>query len=202
VEQTSAVSPAPAGAFTEARYLIRKKVLKLAGGAFHVYKDSGELAFFSEMKAFKLKEDIRIYSDESKQNEVLLIAARQILDFSAAYDVTDAASGMKVGALKRKGARSILRDEWVLMDAGDQEIGLILEDSLGLALLRRFLSNWIPEHYEMRIGETLVATYKQEFNPFVLKIAVDFSPDTRGLLDRRLGIAAAILLSAIEGRQQ
>ena len=46
---------------------------------------------FSEQKMFRLREDIRVYSDESKSQEVLSIKARQILDFSAAYDVVDTA---------------------------------------------------------------------------------------------------------------
>jgi hypothetical protein len=41
----------------------------------------------------------------------------------------------------------------------------------------------------------------QNFNPFVTKINANFSEDTRGLLDRRLGLAAGILLCAIEGKQ-
>jgi hypothetical protein len=35
----------------------------------------------------------------------------------------------------------------------------------------------------------------------VSKVTLDFRPDTSRLLDRRLGIAAGILLLAIEGKQ-
>jgi hypothetical protein len=42
---------------------------------------------------------------------------------------------------------------------------------------------------------------KQKFNPFVMKINLDYSMDVNGLLDRRLGIAEAILLCAMEGKQ-
>jgi hypothetical protein len=35
----------------------------------------------------------------------------------------------------------------------------------------------------------------------VKKIAIDFRHDTGGRLDRRLGLAAAVLMCAIEGRQ-
>lgn len=187
--------------FDQQQYVIRRKVLKLVGAAFHVYDANGALAFYSEMKAFKLKEDIRVYADEAKQRELLYIQARQILDFSAAYDVVDSTTGAKVGALKRRGMRSMLRDEWVLMDVADNEVGIIQEDSMAMALLRRFLSTLIPQTYDMRIGDQLVAQFKQAFNPLVFKISLDFTPDVRGLLDRRLGVAAAVLLAAIEGRQ-
>ncbi len=94
-----------------------------------------------------------------------------------------------------------MKDEWIFMDANDQEIGLIKEDSTFFALFRRFISSIIPQTYHGYIGNNLVCTFKQNFNPFVMKINLDFSPDTNNLLDRRLGIAAAVLLTAIEGKQ-
>src|SRR5688500_19421793 len=92
---------------------------------------------FSEQKMFKLREDIRVYSDENKTQEVLSIKARQIMDFSAAYDVIDAAYNQKVGALQRRGLSSILRDEWQVLDVNDNVVGKLLEDSIPLALLDR-----------------------------------------------------------------
>ncbi|HUU04956.1 MAG TPA: hypothetical protein VMZ49_03650 [Patescibacteria group bacterium] len=187
--------------FQHNQYLVRRKVFTIAGAKFHVFDPAGNLVFFSKMKAFKLREDIRLYRDESMSQELLLIKARQIIDFSAAYDVFDATTREKVGVFKRKGLKSILRDEWFIMDAGDREIGVIREDSLFKSLLRRFLTNLIPQTYHAEIQGTTVCIYKQNFNPFVLKLNVDFSIDTRSLFDRRLGIAGAILLGAIEGRQ-
>jgi len=187
--------------FSHQKYLVRRKILKLFGAAFHIYDPDGNVAFYSKMKAFKLKENIRLYTGEDMQEEVLTIKARSILDFSAAYDVVDPTTNEKVGALKRKGLKSILKDEWIFMDAGDREIGLIKEDSTFLALFRRVLTSLVPQTYNGFIGDTQVCTFKQNFNPFVIKIALDFSQDTQNLLDRRLGIAAAILLCAVEGKQ-
>ncbi|MDP2183347.1 MAG: hypothetical protein Q8K99_12365 [Actinomycetota bacterium] len=193
------------GRFTASSYLVRRKILKLAGGAFHVYDTGGTVVAFSEQKAFKLKEDIRVFTDESKTTELLSIQARQIMDFSAAYDVTDSSTGgEKIGALRRMGGRSLLRDEWQILDANDAQIGTLIEDSMGLALIRRFLSGLVPQRYDVFFPNaegTKVANMDQNFNPFVYKLAVDFSMDSGGVFDRRLGIAAAILLAAIEGRQ-
>jgi uncharacterized protein YxjI len=183
-------------------YLVRRKILKLFGASFHIFDPDGNVVFFSSQKAFKLKEDIRVYTGEDMQTEVLTILARRIIDFSSAYDVYDPAqAGLKVGALKRKGMKSIIKDEWIIMDAQDKEIGLIQEDSMLLALVRRFLTNLIPQKYAGMVHGAQVCTFKQNFNPFVMKINLDFSMDARGLLDRRIGIAAAILLCAIEGKQ-
>ena len=188
-------------AFAHKRYLVRRKIFKLFGAAFHIYDPNDRVAFYSKQAAFKLKEDIRIYTGEDMRQEVLIIQARQILDFSAAYDVIDPATRTKVGALKRKGLKSILKDEWIIMDTDDKEVGYIKEDSALLALTRRFLTNLIPQKYYGEMNGKQVCLFKQNFNPFVMKISLDFSMDRNGLFDRRLGIAGAVLLCAIEGKQ-
>jgi uncharacterized protein YxjI len=182
-------------------YLIRKKFFKIFGGAFHIFDPAGGLAFYSKMKAFKLKEDFRLYSDTDMKEEMLCIKARQILDISATYDVTDPKTGEKLGALRRKGLKSMFRDEWAILDRNDREAGTIREDSWFWALFRRLLSNLVPQKFVGEWDGKPVFVFKQHFNPFIQKITLDFSPDTGGLLDRRVGIAAAVLLIAIEGRQ-
>ena len=97
--------------FAADEYLIRRKVFTLLGAKFHVHDAAGNVVLFSEQKAFKLREDIRVYSDESKTEERLLIKARQIIDFSAAYDVVDARESRKIGALRRKGFSSLFMVE-------------------------------------------------------------------------------------------
>jgi hypothetical protein len=183
-------------------YLLKRQAIALTG-RFRFYDPMGNLVMFSEQKMFKLREDIRVYADEDKMHEVLSIKARQIIDFSASYDVVDSELNQKVGVLRRKGLRSLLRDEWEVLDANDNVIGLLFEDSMGLALLRRFLlGSWLPQNYDITIGETRVADLKQNFNLFRYELNLDFSMDPTARLDRRLGIAAGILLAAVEGKQR
>jgi uncharacterized protein YxjI len=182
-------------------YLLKRQALALTG-KFRFYDPAGGLVMFSEQKMFRLREDIRVYDGEDKAREVLSIKARQIMDFSAAYDVVDTEMNQKAGVLRRKGLRSLLRDEWEVLDANDQVIGQLFEDSVGLALLRRLvLGSWLPQNYDLTVGETRVADLKQNFNLFRYELNLDFSMDTTHRLDRRVGIAAGILLAAIEGKQ-
>jgi uncharacterized protein YxjI len=204
----------PEERFRSPVYVLRRKVLRLFGGAFHITTPDGALALFSEMKSFRLREDIRIYTDETMSEEMLAIRTPRVLDFSAAYDVVVSATGEKVGVLKRRGVKSLVRDQWLISDAAGAEIGLIQEESAALAAVRRvvsltlliipfaeFLPNMLPQRYIVTVGETPVAAFSQNFNPFVSRLHLDFSADEAGLLDRRLGIAAAVLLCAVEGRQ-
>ncbi|ASA20293.1 hypothetical protein [Paenibacillus donghaensis] len=185
----------------DTQYTIRKKVISIVGAKLHIYDSSEQLVMFCQMKAFKLKEDIALYTDESMSHELLRIKARSMIDFSATYDVHDSSTGEHIGALRRKGLKSIVQDEWLLLDGNDMEIGSIKEPSMMMALLRRFIT-LIPQQYNVEIGGSHVSTFKQNFNPFVTKIMADFSEDSRGQLDRRLGLAAGILLCSVEGKQQ
>jgi hypothetical protein len=184
--------------------MVRRKIFKLLGGAFHVYDLQQQQVFaYSKMKAFKLKEDIRLYTGEDMTSELLTIKARQIIDIGATYDVVDPRQG-KVGALRRKGLKSLVRDEWLILDPHDREIGMVQEDSTGLAILRRlvdFASMFLPQKYVVTMQGMQVATFQQNFNPFVFKLVVDLSGDRSGMLDRRLALASAILMAAIEGKQ-
>ncbi len=182
-------------------YLLKRQAIALTG-KFRVYDPAGRLVMFSEQKMFRLREDIRVYDSEDKSREVLSIKARQIMDFSAAYDVVDTELNQKVGVLRRKGLRSILRDEWEVLDANDRLIGQLFEDSIPLALLRRLvLGSWLPQNYDMTVGDTRVADLRQNFNLFRYELNLDFSMDTINRVDRRVGIAAGILLAAVEGKQ-
>lgn len=187
--------------FNKSSYLFRKKVFKLFGGSFKVFDSEGKILFYSEQKAFRLKEDFRIYSDESKREELVNIKTPQILDFSATYHVTDSLTQENVGSLKRKGFKSIISDEWIFLSNDLREIGKMKETSLGGAILSRFI-NLVPQNYIITdTNEREVARIKQFFNPFVLKYQLTI-PDSNPSIDRRLIIAAGILLCSIEGRQQ
>jgi hypothetical protein len=189
-------------AFTHHHYELKRQVLALTG-KIRIYGPDGSLTLYSEQKMFKLREDIRAYEDESRSRELLWIQARQVIDFAAAYDVVDSTMGQKIGALRRKGWRSLTQDTWELLDPFDQPIGMLHEDSLGRALLRRLLlGTLLPQQYNMLLvdGRT-AASFRQHFHFFRYELALDFRAEQPGI-DRRLGLAAAILLAVIEGKQQ
>lgn len=178
----------------------RKKVFKLVGKSISGMDAANNQVVFVKQKGFKLKEDIRAYTNKDQTEELLYIQARQILDISAAYDVVDSRTQEKVGALRRKGLKStFLRDEWDILDSSDQPVGKIQEDSMAMALIRRFLTNLIPQSYDFSAGETKVAKLKQRFNPFVFK--ADYKVDVTNAIDPRMILAGSILLMCIEGRQ-
>lgn len=183
------------------QYLIRKKFFKILGADFFVYDSAGHPLMFAHLKAFKLREDITLYTDETKTQPVIQIKARNIVDFSAAYDFYDAQTQRKLGAVKRKGWKSILRDEWIIMDIFDNEIGVLREDSGWLAFVRRFITNLIPETFHVTMQGRQIATYKNNFNPFIRKVHLTIHQQTAEYTTG-FAIAMGILLCAIEGKQR
>jgi uncharacterized protein YxjI len=183
-------------------YIIRRKVFQIFGASFHLFNAAGTIVAYSKQKAFKLKEDIRLYTDEACTSELLAILARQILDFSASYDVIDTQNRQPVGTLRRHGFKSIIRDKWTILDANGAEVGQIEEDSLLLALFRRQFGGLLPQTFNATADGVQVATYRQNFNPFVRKLRVQIHPAATARVDRRLLLAGGILLAAIEGRQR
>lgn len=186
------------------QYLFRRRMLKLIGGQVDISTTDGRPVFCCLQKAFKLKEDISLFTDESKTTELINIKARQIIDFSAAYDVKDVQTGEMIGTLRRKGWSSMIRDAWEVLDARGQVIATINEDSLVLALVRRLLTNLIPQsfHFQTPTGEILAQAH-QNFNPFIHKMDLIMPQGPHAaIIDPRLTLAATALLVLIEGRQQ
>ncbi len=183
------------------RYTIRRKFFTLLGAGFRVMGPSDEPLAYSRQKAFKLREDIRVFTREDMASELLAIRARQIVDFSAAYDVVDSVEGRTVGSARRKGWSSLWRDQWEIFDADERAVGRIQEDSTTLALLRRFLSNLIPQRFVVASPDgRSQAELRQRFNPFLYTLDVELEPGCP--IDPRLVFAAAVLIAAIEGRQE
>ena len=185
--------------------MIRQKVLKLLGEEFHIYSDNSmqNLIGYSKQKALKLKEDIRVYSDEQKTVELLRIKQSGILDFKGNFEIIDGPSGQTIASIRRKALMSIGKDSYKVIDTAGREVGEITEDSLGLALVRRFIpfaAYVFPQKFAMTIGGASGnILYSQTVNPVVHKLMV--SGVSSSGIDPRIAAAGAILLIAIEGKQ-
>jgi hypothetical protein len=194
----------------------RRKFWKLFGAAIHITDPiSQQMVGYIEMKAWKLREDIRIYTDTSKSTELMRIHARSIIDFGATYDIYDSASGQPLFSLQRKGLRStFVRDHWNIFDVQGQPYGTIQETSSGLALVRRWINilpyvgdlaeailGFVPQTYEIRdnIGN-LMAQLAHRKNPFVVKFGLDTTHATVAT-DMRIPVASVALLSVIDANK-
>ncbi|MEU4681082.1 hypothetical protein [Micromonospora sp. NPDC023737] len=156
----------------------------------------GQLLAFAQQKRLAFKEQVTLYTDDSKQQPVLGFKARQALDLGATYDVTDAV-GNPVGLFRKNFAQSLLRSTWHVEQAGLPEV-TGQERSLPVALLRRFVDSlsWLPYHFDFTAGGQPVFSVVKKWglrDRYVVEIQ-------HPQIDRRLVIAMAIALDALQAR--
>jgi uncharacterized protein YxjI len=165
---------------------------------------------FVEQKRFKFKEDIRFYTDQTKTQELLKILARQRFDPRARYDITDAAGG-KIGEIQKVFGKSLFRSTYTLFDAQGTEAATVREMNLFKALFRRLVgfipyvgdfADWLPIAYDFEFtsGTTLLGTHSRRRWKLRDIYDMDFTPDTEHRLDRRLVLATAVGLDALQAR--
>jgi uncharacterized protein YxjI len=170
----------------------------------------GQLVAFVEQKRFKFKEDIRFYTDDSKRQELMRIKARQRFDPRARYDVT-AADGSKIGEIQKVFGASLLRSTYALFDPAGREVARTSERSLVVALFRRLVgfvpyvgdfADWlpIPYHFDFRQGENVVGSHTRRAFKLRDTYMIDLAGDPQRTLDRRLVLAVAVGMDALQAR--
>lgn len=92
------------------------KILALAR-QISVIDATGNLSFYVKQKMFKLKEAVTVFADAEQQLPLYELKADRVLDFSASYHFTDA-RGNQIGAVRRKGMKSIWRARYDILNGG------------------------------------------------------------------------------------
>jgi uncharacterized protein YxjI len=170
----------------------------------------GEPISFVEQRRFAFKEDIRFYADASKQQEVMRIKARQAFDPRARYDVTDA-EGNKIGEIQKIFGASLLRSTYALFDRAGDELARVSERSVAVALFRRLVglvpyvgdfADWlpIPYHFDFKRGDAVLGTHERQLFKFRDVYTIDMSGDPERTIDRRLLLALAVGMDALQAR--
>lgn len=104
------------------------KITTLASD-FNITDRNGNYVAYVRQKMFRLKEDVIVFSDESRTKELFNIKANQWIDFNASYMMTDLLTGKKFGSLARKGVRSLWKARYDIIDEKDKPIYQINEDN-------------------------------------------------------------------------
>ena len=161
--------------------------------------DDGEQVAFVEQKRLAFREEVTFFTDESKTAPLFKFKARQILDVGATYDVT-AADGTPIGTFRKDFKKSLLRSTWHLDQGELTAVGT--ERSQLIAILRRIwdlfedLPFFFKYHFDFTSGDKPVMSidktalirdrYRIEMN--------------EPALDRRMAIAMAVALDALQSR--
>lgn len=82
---------------------------------------SGRVVLYTKQRAFKLKEAVTVFADVEQTRSLYTINADRVLDFNAKYNIADL-SGRPVGAVARKGRKSLWRAEYEVLDGGGRTL--------------------------------------------------------------------------------
>jgi len=172
------------------------------GPQLRITDASGQMVLYVKQKALALKEDVKIFVDESQQNQLYQMKANKIIDFSAQYNISRA-DGMALGAVKRRGMRSLWKATYNVVDASGADVGLIHEENPWLKVLDGLVSDipfvgmFINPAYLVELrGQTALYLKKQ---PAFLE--GKFTLDKRGDFtdaDERLLLPSVIMMLMLE----
>jgi len=149
-----------------------------------VTDSSGLLRYYVKQKLFKLKEAVGVFADADQVEKIFDIKADRIIDFSARYNFTNA-TGTGLGAVKRKGMKSLFRAHFEIMEEGAEApvmtiretnpISRFLDGLFSQLPLIGMLSGYLfhPTYSVTRTDGTEVMTMKKLPAFFEGKFAVD-----------------------------
>ncbi|HWL65529.1 MAG TPA: hypothetical protein VNP73_06095 [Actinomycetota bacterium] len=168
-------------------------------------KAPGPVVAFVKQKRMAFKEQIRVFADEQASRELFNIKARRVIEIGGQYDVIGA-DGQAIGVLQKKFKQSLVRSTWNVLDAMDSDVMLAQEKSAAIAVLRRVKEVFpytdmipLPYHFSFLRNEREIGSLSRVMS-FRDQYVLDLSGDVDGAVDRRLAIALAIALDALQGR--
>ncbi len=190
--------------FSPSKYVLKRKGLSIGGKYQLLDEQKNPLLFIEEkIKLIPPSRTVFAYADEKKTQLVLKIDLSESAN-GVAYDVIDSANGAKLGSLVYavESLSDLVKDKWIIMDVDGQVIARMFEKRAGRAILRELTDHNIPQKLEIAVGETTVAELRQKATMLGYEATLDFSMDTGNLLDRRLGVAAAVMAALHQGSEE
>jgi len=118
----------------------------------------GTLTHYVKQKLFKLKESVTVFADEAQTRRLFEIRADRMLDFNAAYRISDAA-GKPIGVVRRHGMRSLWRAHYeiqaadgLLLTASEENPWVKVLDGLvsDLPIIGLFAGYWFHPAYLLK----------------------------------------------------
>lgn len=171
--------------------------------------DGGQVAYVRQ-KPFAFKEELRFTPDRGVERTLMTMKARSRFDPTATYDVRDG-GGTSLGIVKKAFGASLLRSTWVLESPDGAEVATARERKLWVALFRRLvgfvpyvggLADWLPIPYDFVFfrGDEELAVFRRRRGSFRDTYDLDLTQDPQRTLDRRLVLAVAVGLDALQAR--
>lgn len=177
---------------------------------------SGEksaLVAFAQQKRLAFKEKVTFFADEAKTQPIFTLRAEKVMDVHGRYLIEDTA-GNYIGSFKKEFKKSLLKSTWSVLDQSGQPTLQIAENSLSLALFRRF-GGFIPIvggvvdvivlflRYHFAITNPMTSQEVGQYKKTTLfrdHYALSMNEDAYDQYDWRVLAAVAVALDALQSR--
>jgi uncharacterized protein YxjI len=197
---------------TSNRFLIQQVFKPIANeyriSAPPVGAEESEPLLFVKQKKMKIKEDIRFRLDPDADDYLFMIKSRSVFEFRGRHDVLDQ-SGQELGLLQKVFGKSLLRSHWSVRAPDGGELLEAHESSWIIALVRRFADlgpdifsvlEYLPFNFVLKRNGEQVGTYKRVLGKLRDRYVMELDPAGAEGIDRRLVLAFAIALDALQDR--
>jgi uncharacterized protein YxjI len=122
-----------------------------------------------------------------------------------------AGDGTKIGEIQKVFGKSLFRSTYQIFDATGNEVAVAQERSLPVAIFRRIVgfvpyigsyADWLPiaYHFDFIRGEEKLGSHNRQLWKFRDVYTIDMSEDTQHTVDRRLILAIAVGMDALQAR--
>lgn len=174
--------------------------------------NKNRLVAFAQQKRLTFKEQVTFYNDEAKTTPIFTLRAEKVLDVHGRFIIEDM-QGSRIGAFKKEFKASLIKSTWRILDADNQTKMTFAENSLALALFRRF-AGFVPivgdlievVSWFLRYHFSFTDTTNQEVGKYKKTTlfrdhyALAMTDDAYSNEDWRVFAAVAVALDALQGR--
>jgi uncharacterized protein YxjI len=191
---------------------MRFKIIALAP-QIYITDAQDQPVLYVRQKILNLREDVRIFRDDTRTDEVFRIHADRIIDLGARYSFFDSATDQPLGSIKQRGLKTIWKAHYDLEDVNGEGTHAITEDNpwvkVADGLLESIpfvgiLSSYVfqPSYTVHDAGEQPIMQLKKEPAFFESRYTIDLLEDAIDPdVERRLllGIMMMVQLNRARG---
>jgi hypothetical protein len=171
---------------------------------------TGNTIAYVRQKMFKLKEDIQVFTNDSKSEVIYTIGADRIIDFNASYSFKNA-NQIDIGKVGRKGSKSLLKAHYNIFDQNGHQDYTITEENpwakvgdavLGeipiLGMFTGYMCN--PRYVVKNNNDEVIARFSKEASFFGRRFKLEEVGKFKAGDDERI-LLALMMMSLLERRR-
>ncbi len=161
---------------------------------------AGAVAFVVVLGLLAKKRHVHFYRDDSRRELLLEVLQDQKLAFLTHTYTVNEPGGRTVARFSKNLFTDVFRKKWRVWSPDGRPLWEAKEDSVLMALVRRFLTRLVPLCFIFCLpGGQVVGEFNQKFT-ILDRYVLDLSGDSGRALDRRVALAMGVMLDTGERR--